>query len=1447
MTNTGTITGTGDAVRLNAGGIVTNYAGGLISGSSGGVYAFLNPSTVTNFGTIRQAGSIADDAVYLGAGGLVTNSGLISAGFDGIDIRNTGTVVNSGIIQGGGSGGFAGVFLSGSSFLVTNTGTIRSTAPGVIIGGSGTVTNGVGAAITGSTTGVTISGTGTVANSGTITGSGTTFADGVFVNNGSVNNSGLITVATGGAGTINGAGVFLGGGTLTNSGTISNPGANNGIGVQVGGSGGKVVNFAGGLISAYHTGLGFFNSGTLTLANYGTIQSTQTGPAPVTGFFGFAVQTGISSVARITNLGTIQSLQTSGGAGVLLNDGGLITNGQMGSAAGLIRGAAFGVEANNIAATLVNFGTVQSTATGTVGDAVQLNAGGSVMNYGLISGARLPTVTNGVTGYAGVVDVSNSAGTIVNLGSIATTNSVSNGINLLPGGRIVNGSPSATAATISAARNGIYVGGRLNVAYPNAPGFISNYGSISAGRNGISMVSGGTITNHGLITGDRNGVALSSAAGTITNFGTIAHTGAGTVGEAIYLGAGGLVTNYGLLSGARPGAPAPVGYPGVVDADNTPATVVNLGTITNPNNGNGVNLLQGGTLINGSPSATGATIFAPHGAVYMGGKLGTPYAGAVGFVTNYGAIINTGSAAQAIRMVSGGSVTNHGVIASGRTGISFANAAGTIDNFGSIASTAATSFTSGSGVYLQNGGQITNEAGGSITAQRAAISLGGTSTTTADVLVTNSGVVTGDVGIKIGLDDTANNTIVNFGTITGTSGTAIDLGNDSASIVLEPGSSLNGAIANFHTGDSIDFPTVSAFSLNYMNGTLTLFDQTTPVAQLAISTPYVNPQFNEALDGNGGTIVTVAPPAGPVMFDFIYRYNGSGDYYYGRVADDGTFGYQVGRQIGLGGGTYTIFNEEPGAVSSPPGSVFVTYVSHSGVGQSSTTPLKFAGGQPAGTGGLGTESDAVIGTDGQTHAFSSVAPPSFPVDQLFGFVFSYADGSAFYTGTVADDGSFGYGAIADGSGVKQIFDSAGKFQGYYTIYREGPTDEPAGKVTINRYFSEQAGQGFDVDQSASGGSNGLGSETGVITVNGAQVTFGDPPEAVLPATNPAFTIPGIDSPDPATVATQIYQQILGRAPDSGGLGSYAGALANGASVVDVQNAIGHSAEAQNDLNLAYRQVLGRDADPGGLAGYENALASGTPLSSVRLLLAQSLEAQNDLNQLYRQVLGRDADNGGLDSYTSLLANGGSLQDVRASLAHSPEAQNDLNLIYQQVLGRDADTGGLASYQDALAAGRSLAGARADIAHSAEAQSDLARLFNAVLGRDPNAAELAGADNRLVQGGSLQGLQSDLAASGSAGGFSAVAAGGGDLTLAAAAGPTAFLFSGAPFGNDTILGFDASQDAIVLSRAQAPDLPTVLADASQTGSGAVIALGPTQSILLGGVALSSLHPSNFQFV
>src|SRR4029077_20630615 len=128
---------------------------------------------------------------------------------------------------------------------------------------------------------------------------------------------------------------------------------------------------------------------------------------------------------------------------------------------------------------------------------------------------------------------------------------------------------------------------------------------------------------------------------------------------------------------------------------------------------------------------------------------------------------------------------------------------------------------------------------------------------------------------------------------------------------------LAGAIANFKAGDSIDFAGVAGFSLSYVDGVLSVFNQTTPVAQLSVATPYINPQFSDTSDGNGGTLVTVTPPGGPVLFDFVYRYDTGGGHYYGTVAGDRRIGYQIGQQIAPADGAYTILSQDPSGVSEP--------------------------------------------------------------------------------------------------------------------------------------------------------------------------------------------------------------------------------------------------------------------------------------------------------------------------------------------------------------------------------------------------------------------------------------------------------------------------------------------------------------------------------------------------
>jgi len=548
---------------------------------------------------------------------------------------------------------------------------------------------------------------------------------------------------------------------------------------------------------------------------------------------------------------------------------------------------------------------------------------------------------------------------------------------------------------------------------------------------------------------------------------------------------------------------------------------------------------------------------------------------------------------------------------------------------------------------------------------------------------------------------------------------------------------------------------------------------------------------------------TIAPPIVTSLFDFVFTYADGKDYYDGTVADDGTFGYQAGQRITTpGGGQYDIFNKEGRSTTAPSGTVVVASYSHGGPGVASTVPIDTAAGQPDGTGGLGSESDAVRGTDGQPHAFSSTQEASFATTALFGFVYSYADGAGFYSGSVADDGTFGLSGGPGATLSRTVSDSTGAVLGTYSIFSDGVSGLVPGSVVIDRFTTGDA-PFLPNRAGAVDGSAGLGSEVGGITVGGAVVGFSADQEPRLTLLVP--TVPDPPVVDPAQVisleVTQISQDVLGHAPD-----------------------------------------------PGSLASDSAALAGGTSVATLRQLIAASPEAQTGVNALLSQVFGHNPDAGGLATYTGFLADGSSLPAVQLILAQSPEAQNDIGAIYQDVLARAPDGGELTTSMAELAGETSLAAVRGMIAHSLEAANDLTQLFQGILARAPGAAELVGMEDLLAGSATQQTLQSALSTNGSAGGFTTVTAATGDAALTAPSlTPTLFVFGDIAFGNDTIAGFDPARDAIQIAHARVADLTTLANDTTAFGTGTLITIDSSQSIQLTGIAPSSLGPANFQIL
>ncbi|MBV9828887.1 MAG: hypothetical protein JO001_24955 [Alphaproteobacteria bacterium] len=326
-----------------------------------------------------------------------------------------------------------------------------------------------------------------------------------------------------------------------------------------------------------------------------------------------------------------------------------------------------------------------------------------------------------------------------------------------------------------------------------------------------------------------------------------------------------------------------------------------------------------------------------------------------------------------------------------------------------------------------------------------------------------------------------------------------------------------------------------------------------------------------------------------------------------------------------------------------------------------------------------------------------------------------------------------------------------------------------------------------------------------------------------------------------------YSNILDRQVDPAGLISWASQLADGMPIWQLRADLATSPEAQSDLEGLYQTVLGRSADLGGLAGWTGLLGTNLSLAEVRADLATAPEAQSDLEGLYQTVLGRSADLGGLAGWTSLLGTNLSLADVRADLATSPEAQSDLEGLYQTVLGRSADLGGLAGWTGLLSTRLSLANIRTDLATSVEAQGDLTAIFRNVEGRPPGIAELMGTEGLLAaNGASLGSVEASLSHNGPSG-FATITPSTGNATVAASAGPEVFDFTSIAFGYDTITGFNAAQDTIALTQARAENFATLEANITGINGGALITLDASHSILLSGVAPSSLAAPNFRFV
>jgi len=307
----------------------------------------------------------------------------------------------------------------------------------------------------------------------------------------------------------------------------------------------------------------------------------------------------------IVNLGVVSG-SSLGTAGVKLDDGGNITNGSPSDAAiGRIQGYVFGVDITAGLASVYNYGQILTTELGAAG--VVLGGGGYVLNgaNGLISSAQ------------GVKVEGETPGSVVNLGTIVGVKGQGNaGVYLTDGGSVTNGSAGDLSAEIE---------GSIGVEVTSAVGTVTNFGAIvsnSGTYSGVDLSSGGSVTNgtavdDGALISGKDGVYLSGLLpSTVFNFGSI-EGGDSPIGgtEGVVLDTGGSVTN----GSATDRVALIEGFDGIYVAGAAGA-VTNFATILGKGGagGVGVDLTDGGSLTNGAINDKSALVEGFEGAELVG-------------------------------------------------------------------------------------------------------------------------------------------------------------------------------------------------------------------------------------------------------------------------------------------------------------------------------------------------------------------------------------------------------------------------------------------------------------------------------------------------------------------------------------------------------------------------------------------------------------------------------------------------------------------------------------------------------------------------------------------------------------------------------------------------------------------------------------------------------------
>ncbi|WP_454049448.1 DUF4214 domain-containing protein [Cellulomonas sp. Marseille-Q8402] len=191
----------------------------------------------------------------------------------------------------------------------------------------------------------------------------------------------------------------------------------------------------------------------------------------------------------------------------------------------------------------------------------------------------------------------------------------------------------------------------------------------------------------------------------------------------------------------------------------------------------------------------------------------------------------------------------------------------------------------------------------------------------------------------------------------------------------------------------------------------------------------------------------------------------------------------------------------------------------------------------------------------------------------------------------------------------------------------------------------------------------------------------------------AVSGPAMPLADAQALVRQLYQDVLGRGADAGGLSTWSQVLVAGTSPAQLATTLVRSTEyAQATVTRDYQAVLGRAPDPYGMRDWTAAITSGSVRSEdLRLWLYSSVEFyQRNGNTdatyvaaLYQSVLGRPAGQAEINQWAPVAGRYGSASVLGGVWGSMESANVRVEAFYQRYLKRSVDPAGRASWAPVL--------------------------------------------------------------------------------------------------------------------------------------------------------------------